>query len=110
MSDAPERIWAVAESDFSAQTIDIIAAASPDGFVDKPSEYLRADIAARAHEEGQRAGYRHGLEEAAAWHDAEARQFEWQWVEILKLPLPNPVADKHREYAAALRAMMEGKE
>jgi hypothetical protein len=45
MTQAPERIWATFDIDISAQTTDIYAQDTPDGFVDKPVEYIRADIA-----------------------------------------------------------------
>ena len=50
MTDAPDEIWAIAENeDFSAQTLpDIRAYASPDGLVDKPTKYIRADISQAA--------------------------------------------------------------
>ena len=50
MTDAPDEIWASAENeDFSAQTLpDIRAYASPDGLVDKPTKYIRADISQAA--------------------------------------------------------------
>lgn len=38
--DAPERIWAVCDEDISAQTCEITAANSPDGFVDEATEYV----------------------------------------------------------------------
>ena len=44
MTDAPERIWATADIDVSAQITDVYAQATPDGFVGKPAEYLRADL------------------------------------------------------------------
>lgn len=47
MTDAPDEIWVVVEDeDFSAQIDpDIRAYASPDGLVDKPTKYIRADLA-----------------------------------------------------------------
>lgn len=45
MTDATERIWATVDVDVSAQTIDVYAQATPDGFVSRPTEYLRADLA-----------------------------------------------------------------
>ncbi len=44
MTDAPERIWAVCDVDVSAQTCDVYAQDTPDGFVDPPTEYVRIDI------------------------------------------------------------------
>jgi len=44
MTDAPERIWATVDIDISAQTTDIYAQDTPDGFVGNPVEYTRADI------------------------------------------------------------------
>ena len=43
MSDAPETIWAVADIDVSAQTCDIYAQSTPEGFVEKPTQYTRTD-------------------------------------------------------------------
>ena len=46
--DAPDEIWAIIEAedgDFSADILpDIRAYASPDGLVDKPTKYIRADL------------------------------------------------------------------
>jgi hypothetical protein len=47
MTDAPERIWAAADIDVSAQITDVYAQDTPDGFVSKPAEYLRADLVPR---------------------------------------------------------------
>ena len=44
MTDAPDRIWAVADVNISAQITDVYAQDNPDGFVDKPTEYTRTDI------------------------------------------------------------------
>lgn len=41
---APDRIWAVCDEDVSAQTRDIYAQDTPEGFVDAPTEYVRADL------------------------------------------------------------------
>lgn len=40
---APENIWAVCDEDVSAQTYDIYAQIGPEGFVDAPTQYIRAD-------------------------------------------------------------------
>jgi hypothetical protein len=44
MTDAPETIWAVSDVNISAQITDVYAQNTPDGFVDKPTEYTRTDI------------------------------------------------------------------
>jgi hypothetical protein len=44
MTDAPETIWAVSDVNISAQITDVYAQDTPDGFVDKPTEYTRTDI------------------------------------------------------------------
>jgi hypothetical protein len=44
MTDAPETIWAVSDVNISAQITDVYAQDTPDGFVDKPTEYTRSDI------------------------------------------------------------------
>jgi hypothetical protein len=48
MTDAPELIWAIAEDgDFPEETPpDIRAFACPDGLVDTPTKYIRADAVA----------------------------------------------------------------
>jgi len=46
MNDAPDYIWATFDIDVSAQTVDVFAQPVPDGFVDKPVKYVRADVAA----------------------------------------------------------------
>ncbi|QDP67016.1 MAG: hypothetical protein Unbinned3138contig1000_58 [Prokaryotic dsDNA virus sp.] len=40
----PDDIWAVADEDVSAQTIDIYAQAEPGGFVGAPTRYIRRDL------------------------------------------------------------------
>lgn len=42
---APDTIWATFDIDVSAQTTDVYAQDVPEGFVDKPVKYIRADIA-----------------------------------------------------------------
>jgi hypothetical protein len=57
-----------------------------------------------AHEEGRR----EGLEQAAAWHEAKAERQEADWRSIGLDALGKcPMAQKHREYAATLRAMKD---
>jgi hypothetical protein len=69
------------------------------------------EIAARAHEEGHRAGYRQGMEEAAKWHDAQAA--DWDGIRVIsqstKKSVPTQTQVLHEQAAAAIRAMMEGK-
>jgi len=38
-----DKIWVVIDEDFSAQTCDVYAQDSPDGFVDKPSVFFSND-------------------------------------------------------------------
>jgi len=41
----PDFIWAVFEEDISAQTCEVYAQCEPEGFVNKPTKYIREDIA-----------------------------------------------------------------
>lgn len=43
MGEAPEWIWAVYSEDVSAQTDEVYAQTEPEGFVDAPTKYIRAD-------------------------------------------------------------------
>jgi hypothetical protein len=40
----PDKIWATFDEDVSAQTRDVYAQATDEGFVDKPTEYTRTDL------------------------------------------------------------------
>ena len=40
----PDFIWAVFEEDISAQTREVYAQCEPEGFVHKPTKYIRADL------------------------------------------------------------------
>ena len=44
----PDFIWAVFEEDISAQTCEVYAQCEPEGFVSKPTKYIREDIAESA--------------------------------------------------------------
>jgi hypothetical protein len=40
----PDKIWATFDQDVSAQTRDVYAQATDEGFVNKPTEYTRTDL------------------------------------------------------------------
>ena len=42
--NALDKIWATFDEDFSAQTQDVYAQATDEGFVDQPTEYTRTDL------------------------------------------------------------------
>lgn len=44
MSNTPERIWAVYYEDISSQTSEVYAQDNDEGFVQKPTEYIRSDL------------------------------------------------------------------
>lgn len=61
MAKTPDKIWATFDEDVSAQTCEVYAQDTPDGFVDKPTEYV-----SRAHCEALVAAARaNALREAA---------------------------------------------
>lgn len=63
---------------------------------------------AQAYAEGLRlsheAGRKAGLEQAAAWHDDQARQWG-----LVAGSMAQAAVERHRAHAAAIRAMMEDK-
>lgn len=44
IKDWPDEIWATCDVDVSAQTCEVYAQDTPDGFVDEPSKYVRNDL------------------------------------------------------------------
>ena len=62
---APDFIWAVFEEDISAQTCEVYAQCEPEGFVEKPTKYLRADLDAQELLEIMLAGQAAVIREAA---------------------------------------------
>ena len=68
---APDFIWAVFEEDISAQTCEVYAQCEPEGFVEKPTKYLRADLDAQELLEIMLAGQAAVIREAALREAAE---------------------------------------
>lgn len=68
---APDFIWAVFKEDISAQTCEVYAQCEPEGFVEKPTKYLRVDLDAQELLEIMLAGQAAVIREAALREAAE---------------------------------------
>lgn len=65
--DWPDEIWATCDVDVTAQTCDVYAQNSPDGFVDEPSKFVRNDLIPDMLAKAKREAFEEAAIEVESW-------------------------------------------